>query len=115
MHAGFVDDVAQVYGAADVIAVPSKQPDPLPNAALEAAAAGCCVVASAHGGLPEILRDGETGLLVHAERPGRAGRRDRRRRPRAPGRRGRRRRRRSASRRRACSSEIQALYDTVLS
>jgi len=43
VHAGFVSDVAQVYGAADVIAVPSKQPDPLPNAALEAAAAGCCV------------------------------------------------------------------------
>ena len=65
--AGFVEDVSLVYGAADVIAVPSKQPDPLPNAALEAAASGCCVVASAHGGLPEILRDGETGLLV---RPG---------------------------------------------
>ena len=26
------------------MAVPSKQPDPLPNAALEASAAGCCVV-----------------------------------------------------------------------
>jgi glycosyltransferase involved in cell wall biosynthesis len=64
VHAGFVDDVSLVYGAADVIAVPSKQPDPLPNAALEAAASGCCVVASNHGGLPEILRDGETGLLV---------------------------------------------------
>jgi glycosyltransferase involved in cell wall biosynthesis len=62
--AGFVDDVSLVYGAADVIAVPSKQPDPLPNAALEAAASGCCVVASDHGGLPEIVRDGETGLLV---------------------------------------------------
>jgi glycosyltransferase involved in cell wall biosynthesis len=67
VHAGFVDDVAQVYGAADVVAVPSTQPDPLPNAALEAAASGCCVVASDHGGLPEILRDGETGVLV---RPG---------------------------------------------
>jgi glycosyltransferase involved in cell wall biosynthesis len=31
---------------------------------LEAAASGCCVVASDHGGLPEIVRDGETGLLV---------------------------------------------------
>ena len=69
VHAGFVGDVDQVYGAADVIAVPSKQPDPLPNAALEAAAAGCCVVASAHGGLPEILRDGETGLLVAPNDP----------------------------------------------
>jgi glycosyltransferase involved in cell wall biosynthesis len=63
-HVGFRSDVDTVYGAADVVAVPSTQPDPLPNAALEAAAAGCCVVASAHGGLPEILRDGETGRLV---------------------------------------------------
>lgn len=63
-HAGFREDVEHVYGAADVVAVPSKQPDPFPNAALEAAAAGCCVVASAHGGLPELLHDGETGVLV---------------------------------------------------
>jgi len=63
-HVGFREDVATVYGAADVVAVPSKQPDPFPNAALEAAAAGCCVVASAHGGLPELLADGVTGVLV---------------------------------------------------
>jgi glycosyltransferase involved in cell wall biosynthesis len=61
---GFRDDVETILGAADVVAVPSTQPDPLPNSALEAAAAGCCVVASAHGGLPEIVRDGETGVLV---------------------------------------------------
>ena len=63
-YVGFRDDVATVYGAADVVAVPSKQPDPFPNAALEAAAAGCCVVASDHGGLPELLRDGVSGVLV---------------------------------------------------
>ena len=61
---GFRSDVENVYGAADVVAVPSTQPDPLPNAALEAAAAGCCVVAADHGGLPEILEDDVTGLLV---------------------------------------------------
>jgi glycosyltransferase involved in cell wall biosynthesis len=59
-----------VYGAADVIAVPSTEPDPLPGAAIEAAAAGCAVVASAHGGLPEILTDGQTGRLFS---PGDAG------------------------------------------
>ena len=61
---GFRSDVENVYGAADVVCVPSIQPDPLPNAALEAAAAGCCVVAANHGGLPEILRDAATGMLV---------------------------------------------------
>ncbi len=67
---GFREDVETVYGAADVIAVPSTAPDPLPNTALEAAAAGCAVVAAAHGGLPEIIRDGETGRLFA---PGDAG------------------------------------------
>jgi len=62
--AGFRPDLANLYGCADVIAVPSTQPDPLPNSALEAAAAGCCVIAAAHGGLPEILSDGRTGRLV---------------------------------------------------
>ncbi|MEA2355005.1 MAG: hypothetical protein QOD61_1134 [Solirubrobacteraceae bacterium] len=61
---GFVTDPRALYAAADVVVVPSTRPDPLPNAALEAAAAGCCVVASRHGGLPEIVRDGVTGLLV---------------------------------------------------
>ena len=62
--AGFRRDVENVYGAADVVAVPSTQPDPFPNAALEAAAAGCCVVAANHGGLPEMIEDGATGTLV---------------------------------------------------
>jgi glycosyltransferase involved in cell wall biosynthesis len=67
---GFRHDVDNVLGAADVVAVPSTAPDPLPGAATEAAAAGCPVVASAHGGLPEIIRDGQTGRLVT---PGDAG------------------------------------------
>jgi glycosyltransferase involved in cell wall biosynthesis len=61
---GFREDVGTVLGAADVVAVPSTAPDPLPGAAIEAAAAGCAVVASAHGGLPEIIREGITGRLV---------------------------------------------------
>jgi glycosyltransferase involved in cell wall biosynthesis len=67
---GFRDDVANVYGAADLVAIPSTAPDPLPGAAIEAAASGCAVLAAAHGGLPEIVRDGETGRLFA---PGDAG------------------------------------------
>jgi glycosyltransferase involved in cell wall biosynthesis len=66
---GFRDDVDTVLGAADVIAVPSTSPDPLPGAAIEAAAAGCAVLASAHGGLPEIIRDRVTGRLVAPRDP----------------------------------------------
>ena len=61
---GFRRDPENVFGAADVVVVPSTRPDPLPNAALEAGAAGCCVVASAHGGLTEIVSEGVTGRLV---------------------------------------------------
>jgi glycosyltransferase involved in cell wall biosynthesis len=66
---GFRDDLDRLYGAADVVVVPSTRPEPLGLVALEAAAAGCCVVASDTGGLPEILRDGETGRLVPAGDP----------------------------------------------
>ncbi|MCS6800895.1 MAG: glycosyltransferase family 4 protein [Chloroflexota bacterium] len=44
--------------------VPSIWPDPCPTTALEAMACGQAVVASATGGLTDIVVDGETGLLV---------------------------------------------------
>jgi glycosyltransferase involved in cell wall biosynthesis len=62
-HIGVVDRPSVVFGAADVVAVPSKQPDPFPNSALEAAAAGACVVGANHGGIPEIIEDARTGIL----------------------------------------------------
>jgi len=61
---GWREDLDVLYGAADVVCVPSTLPEPLGLVALEAAAASQCVVASNAGGLPEILTDGETGRLV---------------------------------------------------
>lgn len=61
---GWRDDLDVLYGAADVVCVPSTLPEPLGLVALEAAAASQCVVGSDAGGLPEILTDGETGRLV---------------------------------------------------
>jgi glycosyltransferase involved in cell wall biosynthesis len=61
---GFREDIDVVLGAADAVAVPSTRPEPLGLVALEAAAAGRPVVAAGHGGLAEVVRDGETGVLV---------------------------------------------------
>ena len=64
MRLGFREDVDTVLGAADAVAVPSTRPEPLGLVALEAGAAGLPVVASADGGVAEVVRDGVSGLLV---------------------------------------------------
>ena len=52
--------------AARAVVLPSLWYENAPMSALEALASGVPVVASAMGGLPEIVRDGETGLLFAA-------------------------------------------------
>jgi glycosyltransferase involved in cell wall biosynthesis len=60
--------VPDFLAASDVVAVPSIHyegyVDGLPNVALEGMAAGRPLVASRAGGLPELVRPGENGLLV---------------------------------------------------
>jgi glycosyltransferase involved in cell wall biosynthesis len=63
--AGFCNDLDALIPWADVIALPSFT-EGLPNVALEAGAAGVPVVATAVGGTPEVVLDGETGYLVPA-------------------------------------------------
>lgn len=60
---GFVDDVAVQLEAAHVFALPSLR-EGLPMALIEASCAGLPVIASRVGGVPELVRDGETGRLV---------------------------------------------------
>jgi glycosyltransferase involved in cell wall biosynthesis len=60
---GFRGDVGGCLAAADVAVLPSLH-EGLGVAALEAMAAGRPVVASAVGGLAEVVLDGETGRLV---------------------------------------------------
>lgn len=60
---GFVDPVAPVQRALDVVVIPSLS-EAFGLSAIEALALRVPVVASRAGGLPEIIVDGETGLLV---------------------------------------------------
>ncbi len=60
---GFQSDVAGLLAAADVFVLPSLQ-EALGLALLEAMAAELPIVASHVGGIPELIRSGEQGLLV---------------------------------------------------
>ena len=62
------EDLADYYALADICVVPSRT-ETFGLVALEAQALGTPVVASAVGGLTEIIADGETGILVADRRP----------------------------------------------
>jgi glycosyltransferase involved in cell wall biosynthesis len=65
---GFRDDVDALLPWAHLVVIPSLT-EGLPNIALEAAAAGVPVVATAVGGTPEVVIDGCTGFLVAPNDP----------------------------------------------
>ena len=65
---GFTAELDRFLPWADVVVLPSYT-EGLPNIALEASAAGVPIVATAVGGTPEVVKDGETGLLVPSGRP----------------------------------------------
>ncbi len=59
-------DVHELLAIADAFVLPSLW-EGLPNVLLEAMAAGLPVVATRVGGIPELITDNETGLLVEAK------------------------------------------------
>ena len=63
---GYVDSEERqslLYSAADIVVVPSRE-DNQPQVGLEAMACGTPVVGFNAGGIPEYVRDGETGLIA---------------------------------------------------
>lgn len=70
IHVGYVDDdkkMARLYSLADLFVIPSLQ-DNLPNTVLESLACGTPVVGFDEGGIPDMVRPGETGWLAEAAR-----------------------------------------------
>jgi glycosyltransferase involved in cell wall biosynthesis len=65
---GFRGDVGAFYNIADLFVMSSVQ-EGLGTAMIDALALGKPVVAANAGGIPEIIKDGETGRLVDAANP----------------------------------------------
>jgi len=66
---GFREDIPRLLAALDVFALPSTS-EGLGTSIMDAMAARLPVVAASAGGIPEVVIDGETGLLVPPLRPG---------------------------------------------
>lgn len=65
---GFRSDLDRIRAGLDLVVHPATA-EGLGVAVLEASGSGLPVVAGAHGGLPEIIEDGETGFLVDPTDP----------------------------------------------
>ena len=61
---GWTENVSQALHDLDILVVPSAGHDASPRVILEALSAGTCVVAYPSGGIPELIRDGYSGLLT---------------------------------------------------
>lgn len=58
---GFHADPSSDYRWSDIVVVPSREPEPFGLVAIEAMSYGKPVIAAGHGGLVEIVEDGNTG------------------------------------------------------
>ncbi len=65
---GLRHDVPRLLVAADLFVLPSRQ-EGLPVALMEATSVGLPIVATAVGGVPQVLRDGVDGLVVPPDSP----------------------------------------------
>jgi glycosyltransferase involved in cell wall biosynthesis len=63
---GHVPDLAPYYSLADLVVLPSHS-EGSPNVLLEAMAAGCPIVATAVGGVPDIVANGQEAIIVEKE------------------------------------------------
>ncbi|SBW19325.1 group 1 glycosyl transferase [Candidatus Protofrankia californiensis] len=63
------EKIMQAFAGAAFAVVPSIWPDPCPTVVLEAMAAGIPVVTTGMGGIADMVRDGEEGVVVPPSAP----------------------------------------------
>lgn len=63
---GFVENGKRLLSAADLFLVPSRK-EAYPFALLEAGVTGLPIISTSVGGIPEIIKDMQNGILVHKE------------------------------------------------
>jgi glycosyltransferase involved in cell wall biosynthesis len=68
VFAGFREDIPELLNVMNVFVLPSFE-EGMPQSLLQAMAMERAVVASSVGGVPEVIRNGETGLLVPPRDP----------------------------------------------
>ena len=66
---GYMADVGPLYQMCDIVVHASIEPEPFGLVIVEAMSAGSAVIASELGAGPELVADGETGLLVDPRKP----------------------------------------------
>ena len=66
---GWHESVGPLLGELDLLVVPSPSLESTTRVVLEAYSAGTPVLAFATGGIPEVIRNGETGILVERQTP----------------------------------------------
>lgn len=61
------DKLKKEYAKADIFVYAPKWPEGLPTSILEAGLCNCAVIASPQGGINEIIRDNENGLMINSK------------------------------------------------
>lgn len=67
--AGYRENASELLSAFDIFLLPSIT-EAFPYVILEAGNAGLPVIATAVGGIPEVIDDMESGILIHSKHPG---------------------------------------------
>jgi len=65
----WTNDVSEALHDLDILVVPSASHDASPRVILEALSAGTCVLSYPSGGIPELIRNGHSGILTRFSSP----------------------------------------------